>query len=84
MELLLSGTHIAVFAAEVMHHHTVGIPGKRTERKRHPNALLLAQSLLTASQQINKHSINKTENKVEYNKQGIKLKSARGIKLCSC
>lgn len=32
--LLLSGTHGAVFAAEVMHHHAVGIPGERTERDR--------------------------------------------------
>lgn len=28
--LLLSGTHVAVFAAEIMHHHAVGIPGKCT------------------------------------------------------
>lgn len=27
--LLLSRTHVAVFAAEVMHHHAVGIPGER-------------------------------------------------------
>lgn len=31
-ELLLTGTHGAVFAAEVMHHHSIRIPGKRTER----------------------------------------------------
>lgn len=31
--LLLSGTHGAIFAAEVMHHHAVGVPGKRTERE---------------------------------------------------
>lgn len=28
--LLLGWTHVAIFAAEVMHHHAVGIPGKRT------------------------------------------------------
>lgn len=27
--LLLRWTHVAIFAAEVMHHHAVGIPGKR-------------------------------------------------------
>lgn len=32
--LLLSRTHVTVFAAEVVHHHTVGIPGKRTEREK--------------------------------------------------
>lgn len=32
-QLLLSGTHVAVFAAEVMHHYTVGIPGKCTVRQ---------------------------------------------------
>ncbi len=32
--LLLSWTHVAIFAAEVMHHNAVGIPGKRTERER--------------------------------------------------
>lgn len=31
--LLLSRADVAVFAAEVMHHHTVGIPGKRTEKQ---------------------------------------------------
>lgn len=28
--LLLSGANVAVFAAEVMHHHAIGIPGKCT------------------------------------------------------
>lgn len=28
--LLLSGANVAIFAAEVMHHHAIGIPGKRT------------------------------------------------------
>lgn len=37
--LLLGGTHGAVFAAEVMHHHAVWIPGKRTV-----SYLLLADS----------------------------------------
>ena len=32
--LLLSRTHVAVFAAEVMHHHAVGIPGERAGRER--------------------------------------------------
>lgn len=31
--LLLSGANVAVFAAEVMHHHAIGIPGKCTERE---------------------------------------------------
>jgi len=31
--LLLSGTDAAIFAAEIMHHHAVGIPGKRTARE---------------------------------------------------
>lgn len=29
---LLGGTHLAIFAAEVMDHHAVGIPGERTAR----------------------------------------------------
>lgn len=32
--LLLSGTRVSVFATEVMHHHSVGIPGKSTEGER--------------------------------------------------
>lgn len=28
---LLGGTHVAVLAAEVVHHHAVGVPGERTE-----------------------------------------------------
>lgn len=31
--LLFSGANVAVFAAEVMHHHAIGIPGKCTERE---------------------------------------------------
>lgn len=31
--LLLSGTRGSVFAAEVMHHHAVGVPGKRAGRE---------------------------------------------------
>lgn len=38
--LLLSGTHAAISAAEIVNHHAVGIPGKRTERQ--PEDLLLS------------------------------------------
>lgn len=35
--LLLCGTNAAIFAAEIMYHHTVRIPGKRTERENTEN-----------------------------------------------
>lgn len=44
--LLLSGTHGAIFAAEVVHHHAVGVPGKRTERQNQAQRLWCWQERL--------------------------------------
>lgn len=50
--LLFSGANVAVFAAEVMHHHAIGIPGKCTERE---NKQMCERFPTDCYKHINKH-----------------------------
>lgn len=45
--LLLGGTHGAIFAAEVMHHHAIGVAGERAARQRDRQTLWCCQQTQT-------------------------------------